>query len=129
MRAVGKYGPKDTPEGMRMEICERKEKGSVVIAITGKLDSFAVPELEKVVEENVSKGEKFLVFNLSGLTHISSAGLRSFLVPAKKLKTLGGSVTFVALTENISRILKTAGLYNSIFKVYDSEKDAIEANA
>ena len=112
-----------------MEICSRKEKGSVIIAMTGKLDSSAVPELDKTVEENITKGEKFLVFNLSGVTHISSAGLRSFLMPAKKLKSIGGSVTFVALTENISRILKTAGLYNSIFKVFDSEEDAIKENA
>ena len=111
-----------------MEICSSKEKNSVVITMAGKLDSSAVPQLDKVVEENISKGEKFLIFNLSGVTHISSAGLRSFLMPAKKLKTLGGSVTFVALTENISRILKTAGLYNSIFKVYDTEEDAIKEN-
>jgi anti-anti-sigma factor len=69
-----------------MEIQTRKEKVAVVVLVKGRMDAVTAPEFEKNMLDFISKGEKTFVINLVDLDYISSAGLRSILALAKKLK-------------------------------------------
>ena len=48
----------------------------LILRPRGRLDSSSSPELERVVTEQLDSGIQRLVFDLSGLDYISSAGLR-----------------------------------------------------
>ena len=57
-------------------IIEKKiENGNVTIKVSGRLDTTTAPELEKALDSSL-EGTKELVFVMTNLEYISSAGLR-----------------------------------------------------
>ena len=56
----------------------------VTLGITGRLDTTTAPNLEAVINE-LSKDIKELVFDMSELEYLSSAGIRVLLFAYKKM--------------------------------------------
>jgi len=102
-----------------MEIQKRKEKNIMVVSVKGRLDALTAPELEKDLLETIAGRENRFLMDLSGLQYISSAGLRSLLVLAKKLKSEQGEIFFTGLQGPVDEVFKISGFY-SIFKIFDS---------
>ena len=65
-----------------MEIKKIQEAGKLTLAPVGRIDTITSPELEAAV---VLEGVDELVFDLSGVDYISSAGLRVLLASQKKM--------------------------------------------
>ncbi len=107
-----------------MEIQTRKEKAAVVVSVKGRMDAVTAPEFDKNMIDLISKGEKTFVINLGELDYISSAGLRSILALAKKLKEREGKILFVGLRGPVEEVFKISG-FPSMFKVFDSEESAL----
>ncbi len=63
-----------------------------------------------------------MAFDLTHLEYVSSAGLRIFLVVAKKLKGLDGELSLAGLQGNIKEVLEISG-FPSILPCYDSMDD------
>ncbi|HOJ71435.1 MAG TPA: STAS domain-containing protein [Syntrophorhabdaceae bacterium] len=108
-----------------MEIDFRKEGRAQIASVKGRIDAVTAPEFEKKMLEVIEQGERTILINMSGLEYISSAGLRSILTIAKKLKAENGEVFFAALQGAVEEVFKISG-FHSIFKVFDSEKSALE---
>jgi anti-anti-sigma factor len=70
----------------------------------------------------IDQGKHKMVFDLSRLEYVSSAGLRIFLVVAKKLKGLNGELSLAGLQGNIKEVLEISG-FPSILPCYDSMDD------
>ena len=107
-----------------MEIQTRKEKVAVVVSVKGREDAVTAPEFEKNVIDLISKGEKTFVINFVELDYISSAGLRSILALAKKLKGREGKILFAGLRGPVEEVFKISG-FSSIFEIFDSEESAL----
>lgn len=107
-----------------MEIDLRKEGKVEIASLKGRIDAVTAPEFEKKILEVIEKGERTILLNMAGLEYISSAGLRSILTIAKKLKAENGEVFFAELQGAVEEVFKISG-FHSIFKVFDSEKSAI----
>lgn len=102
-----------------MEFDSKKEADGTVISITGRMDAMTAPDIENRLTELVNAGEKKLVVDLQGLSYISSAGLRSLLATAKKLKTTQGRMVFANLGGHVTEVFRISGFY-SLFTVCDS---------
>jgi anti-anti-sigma factor len=107
-----------------MEINSRKEKNIPVVSVKGRIDAVTAPEFEKNMSDLISKGENNLIINFADLEYISSAGLRSILATAKKLKAEGGKMLFAGLQGPVEEVFKISGFY-SIFSIFDSEAAAL----
>ena len=107
-----------------MEINTKKEKNVPVVSIKGRIDAVTAPDFEKNLSELISSGEKTVVVNFSELEYISSAGLRSILATAKKLKTENGKMLFAGLKGPVEEVFKISGFY-SIFTIFESEEAAL----
>jgi anti-anti-sigma factor len=107
-----------------MEFDSRKEKEGTVVSIRGRMDAVTTPEIENELASLVSGGVKRLVVDLQGLEYISSAGLRSFLATAKKLKVCEGSLVFANVGGHVTEVFRISGFY-SLFTVCDSVGDAL----
>ncbi len=107
-----------------MEIRTRKEKVAVVVSVKGRMDAVTAPEFEKKVIDLISKGEKTFVVNLVELDYISSAGLRSILALAKKLKEQAGKILLTGVRGSVEEVFKISG-FSSMFKMFDSEESAL----
>ncbi len=108
-----------------MKLHARKEGNVTIISVKGRLDAVTSPEFENQLSEMILKGESLFVLNLSELEYISSAGLRSILATAKKLKQKEGKLLFVGLKGPVDEVFKISG-FHSIFKIYDSEESALK---
>ena len=107
-----------------MDIQKRKEKDILLVSIQGRVDALTAPVLEKDLLDTVAGGEKRILLDLSGLQYISSAGLRSVLILAKRLKTEQGEIFFAGLQGPVEDVFKISGFY-TIFKIYDSLEAAL----
>jgi anti-anti-sigma factor len=107
-----------------MEIQTRKEKAAVVVSVKGRMDAVTAPEFDKNMIDLISKGEKAFVVNLGELDYMSSAGLRSILALAKKLKEREGKIIFAGLRGPVEEVFKISG-FSSMFKIFDSEESAL----
>lgn len=109
-----------------MNISSRKEAAALVVTVTGRMDAATAPEFEKSVSEFVAKGDTALLINLSGLEYVSSAGLRSILVCAKRVKKQNGKLVFSGINGHVREVFTISG-FLGIFKIYDSDADGLSA--
>ena len=86
-----------TPDGDRL-----------TIALDGRLDANAAPELEETLKVAL-KNVKTLVFDLRDLRYISSGGLR-VLLSAQKQMNRQGRMRLVNVGEDVMRAIRTKGL-------------------
>ena len=109
-----------------MEITSRKEKDITIVSVSGRIDAITAPDFENNLGGLITAGEKILLIDLSGLGYISSAGLRSILSSAKKLKALSGEILFTGLTGPVDEVFQISG-FKSIFRIFPSEAEALAA--
>jgi anti-anti-sigma factor len=80
--------------------------GAVTVKLTGSLDTATAPELERQLTPVLAGQIKHLVFDLTELNFISSAGLRIFSMARKQLKERGGQASFVNLQPQIQEVFE-----------------------
>ncbi|MFH1350074.1 MAG: STAS domain-containing protein [Pseudomonadota bacterium] len=107
-----------------MEIETRKEKNALVFSVKGRMDAVSSPEFDKELAELMAKGEKYFVIDFSKLDYISSAGLRSILAAAKKLKEKEGRLSLAALKDVVKEVFEISG-FSSILPIYESVESAV----
>jgi anti-anti-sigma factor len=105
-----------------MKIEEVMQNNICVVRVTGRLDATTAPELDQAVVQIIEQGKHKMVFDLTHLEYVSSAGLRIFLVVAKKLKVLNGELSLAGLQGNIKEVIEISG-FPSILPCYDSMED------
>ena len=94
---------------------DKKTEGkNLTLSLYGKLDTTTAPELEEVITNELT-GIENLVFDISNLEYISSAGLR-VLLSAQKIMTIQGSMVIKGVSEEIAEIFEVTG-FNNIFTI------------
>lgn len=101
-----------------------KENNALVVKVNGRMDAVTAPEFEKTVCLWIDEGEKCFVVDLGALEYISSAGLRSLLIIAKKLKSINGKILLAAMEESVKEVFEISG-FNSIIPIHDTVQAAI----
>ena len=112
---------------MRRLECGMEKKGSVVVVRPmGRLDSGQGDRFEKILADEVRKGNHRLVLDMSELTFIASSALRIMLVTARAIKSREGVFVVAAPLPHILDVLRTAG-FDRLLKVMDTAEAAIES--
>lgn len=102
----------------------REQKGSfVVLAVQGRMDAQTSGEFEGICQDCASQGATDLIADLSGLEYISSAGLRSILASAKKIRGTGGTMKFCGLSGMVEEVFQVSGL-GTMFTVAATAEEA-----
>ena len=81
----------------------------VTLEITGRLDTTTAPNLESVVNE-LSEDTKELVFDMSGVEYISSAGIRVLLGAYKKINSSQGKFRIEKANDIVAEVFEMTGL-------------------
>ena len=106
-----------------MNIRETRSGAVVVLALSGKLDSFSAPELEAQITRLLSEGVKRIVLDCAEVKYISSNGLRVFLATAKQLQTAGGRCGFAALSPEVEKVFRLSN-FLGLLEVHNTVADA-----
>ena len=76
------------------------------IGLAGRLDSTTAPQLDAVLDRLLSrKGVTRLIFDLSQLAYLSSAGVRCFIRARKGIEPGGGKVAVVNPQPAVQKVL------------------------
>ena len=109
---------------MSLEIKANKVKGVVVVKLLGSLDTNTAPDAETEINKWLDNGALKMVINLEETKYISSAGLRIFLITAKKMTASEGAVKFCCPNEVVQEILDISG-FSTILDVKKTEEEAL----
>ena len=74
-----------------MTISQQRENDSLILHLTGRLDTNTAPELEAALESS-HNGIKSLTLDMEGLEYLSSAGLRVLLAEQKRMNKQGSMI-------------------------------------
>jgi anti-anti-sigma factor len=95
-----------------------------VLHVAGRMDADNAAQFERECESCISDGFANIIADLGELTYISSMGLRSVVVVAKKLKGKGGQLRICRLTGLVRQVFEITRL-NEIFPLHDSVESAL----
>ena len=80
----------------------------VTLEITGRLDTTTAPNLESVINE-LPEDTKELIFDMSGVEYISSAGIRVLLGAYKKMNTNHGIMRIEKANDMVREVFEMTG--------------------
>lgn len=95
-----------------MDIQKKIDGTTLTVTVTGHIDTVTAPQLE--AELSLDAVEE-LVFDISGVAYVSSAGLRVFLSSYKMMAKKRG-MTIVGAQPAVLEVFKITG-FASIFKL------------
>ncbi len=95
-----------------------------VVSPQGRLDSVTSRNFERDLLENIDSGATRLLIDFSKLDYISSAGLRSVLLAAKRIRASGGRMALCSLNREIAEVFDISG-FSSILDIQPSYDAAV----
>lgn len=102
-----------------------EQKGDVFIfRIKGRLDSVSSPLAEKKIFEAINNGQNNLLLDMSGVSYLSSSGMRMLLSITKKLRTMSGKLALCSVTTNVVDVLKMSG-FDHALQLFKTEEEAL----
>src|SRR5262245_9510794 len=107
-----------------MDISEDRKAGAAILALSGKLDATTAKTFEEKILQVINSGAQRLIVDRSLLEYVSSAGLRVFLLAAKRLRANDGKIALCGLQDHIRQVFDLAG-FSSTLSIYGSRDEAI----
>ena len=90
-----------------MTIEKKLDNESATLIVSGRLDTQTAPELENELD-SVLSGIKELIFDMTNLEYVSSAGLRVIL-KAQKAMNQQGSMKITGVNDSIMEVFDITG--------------------
>jgi anti-anti-sigma factor len=107
-----------------MQIQQSNRDGVTIVAPAGRIDTTTSGSVEEAMRHAVDRGARDLVVDLAGVEYISSAGLRVFLVLAKRMRDLRGRLVLSGMTEPVRQVFQLAG-FMPLFRVEPTQEAAL----
>ncbi len=107
-----------------MEITTAARGDGAVLSIAGRIDTVSAPALEQAINRSIESGTRKVLLDLSGVSYISSGGLRVLLATAKRLRDPGDRFGLCCLSADVLKVITLTG-FTSIFSIYQTEGEAL----
>ena len=104
---------------------ERTE-GILVISLSGEVSGFEAEKFHESLWEATDGLDKFTLLDLEGLVYISSVGLRSILMVAKRLQESKAKFAVCSLSQRTKSLFKMAA-FDKVIDMFESRSEAMEA--
>jgi len=108
-----------------MEITTTEYKHCDLIKASGRIDSGTAPQLAEAMDVITDRGRYKIVFDLSDVDYMSSAGLRVLISTQKTCRRYNrGEIVLACAPKRVYDALDLAG-FVPLFKMYDDVTDAV----
>ncbi len=108
-----------------MDISVTHHKRCAVLKTSGRVDGANAPELSKVFKELTDTGNFKLVFDMTDVTFVASAGWWVLIDTQKNCKQLNrGELVLAMVEDGIKESLNLVGM-GSYFKIFDDLTTAV----
>lgn len=102
-----------------MQITSREKSGIAVFTLVGRIDSVGAGELDIALQNAANEGRYKMVLDMTGVTYINSAGLRTLADILTRNRAHDGDLRLVALNPKVERVFKIIG-FDKFFDTYFS---------
>ena len=109
-----------------MKITEDRTADVLILGLSGKLDATTAKTFEDKILAEIESGYRRLMIDLSQLNYVSSAGLRVFLIAAKRLRSRDGRIALCSLQDHVQQVFDLSG-FSSVLSIYSSREEGIKA--
>lgn len=86
-----------------------KQNDGLLFIVKGRLDTQTSPELGDKVLECIAQGNKNITIDMAEVDYVSSAGLRAFLLIAKKLNEMNERPTILSMQPKVQEVFRISG--------------------
>ena len=108
-----------------LDVTTKQFKRCDLIRATGRVDSHTAPQLAEAFDAINEAGRFKIVFDMSEVEYISSAGLRVMINVQKTCKRWNrGELVLAGVPERVYDALNLAG-FVSLFNIYDDATEAV----
>ncbi len=94
-----------------MEIVTKTMDQATVVAIAGEIDGSTAPSAQATILPMIEPGGRILL-DMTGVTYMSSAGLRMLLSTYRHVAEKDGHIVLVGLSEEIRDTMSVTGFLN-----------------
>lgn len=94
---------------MKIEVIDTQRNGIHLVRIEGRLDASFSSQLEDEIDRVLEQKTKSIILDFSGVTYLSSSGLRVLLSINKKTESDGGLV-LINLRDIVKKVIEVAEL-------------------
>jgi anti-anti-sigma factor len=108
-----------------MQIQEEKQEDILILTISEHLDTVSAPIFETRLLGLIDRGARKVLVDCGPLEYVNSAGLKVFLLAAKKLETLGGKLVLCALAPSVLMIFEMIG-FTRIMTIVPTRQQGID---
>ena len=109
-----------------MNIESRYSEGILVLSLEGRLDAQGAMELENFLKDNVPEADRKLVFDMSGVQYLSSAGIRILVATVKKMNGGKGCLLLANVQQYPLSVLEMTGVL-TLLSLHPTCDDAVRA--
>ncbi|MET9734955.1 STAS domain-containing protein [Streptomyces sp. NPDC006458] len=112
---------------MTVKLTSRMEGTACVVALEGEINSTTSGGLQAQLLPFIGHDSRVLL-DVSGVSYISSAGLRTLLIVHRRAQQLSAVVTLVGLSEEVRFVMSATGFLD-FFEIADDLGAALERAA
>lgn len=106
-----------------MELETRQDDGATVVKINGELDGKTAPDAQSEILPLAQSGARLLI-DMSGVTYMSSAGLRMMLLIYRQVSGNDGRAVLVGLSDDIEDTMELTGFLD-YFETHDTYEEGL----
>jgi anti-sigma B factor antagonist len=108
-----------------MEVTTSQYKHCDVVQARGRVDSQSAPSLGEVFDAIIEAGRFTIVFDMSGVEYLSSAGLRVIIDAQKTCKRWNrGEMVLAGVPKQVYEVLELVG-FVPLFRFFDDATAAV----
>jgi anti-anti-sigma factor len=104
-------------------VTEPMPQDHVVLTPPARLDSNSIGAFEQELLGRIAQGAQLIALDFSHVCYISSAGLRTLLIGAKRLRETGGRVGLCGVSDSCHKVLEVSG-FITLFPLFPSVETA-----
>jgi anti-anti-sigma factor len=110
----------------RMNIRSKRSEGILVLSLEGRLDAQGAGELENFLRDNVGMTDNTVVFDMSEVMYLSSAGIRIIITSEKKMRSRKGGLFLSCIQPYPLSVLEMTG-FSTVLALHPTCNNAVQA--
>lgn len=102
----------------------RNSGNAVVVVAAGDVTLDGSPALHKALVEVCARNPEHLIFEMSEVPHIDSAGVGTLVEIYRRVRAANGRMSLVGMTPRVRSVFEVTRL-DQFFSIYATEEDAL----
>lgn len=94
-----------------LTISQTESDKDTIITANGSIDSTSADDLDSYFQQFFTNEKRRILFDMTEIRYISSAGLRVLLTAQKSLKPKGGEIVLCGINDNVKQVIELSGFH------------------